>query len=237
MRGVNKEQRPSGRVKHGSLTEGAALLLFAAFLGLSCNSGSEPKDTIEIGYVGGLSGGDYSGRGLPNEAGAEFAVERTGSVRGFPLKFVARDDTEMGAYSGNKGEEVVRQLISDSKVLGVVGPLRSPVAWQVTAAANIAHLAIISPTNTYPCMTLVRDYCQVNSLQLAVAMRPTGKNNYSGSRHLRFTLDQRWPTSRTTHWDYGRSQSGTTASLVEEWWRLTVSQPNSPRPAARSSPV
>jgi branched-chain amino acid transport system substrate-binding protein len=158
--------------------KGAALLLFAAFLGLSCNSGSEPKDTIEIGYIGGLSGGDYSGRGLPNQAGAEFAVERAGSVRGFPLKFVARDDTEMGAYSADKGEEVVRQLISDNKVLGVVGPLRSPVAWRVTAAANIAHLAIISPTNTYPCLTLVRDYCQVNSLQLAVAMRPTGKNNY-----------------------------------------------------------
>jgi branched-chain amino acid transport system substrate-binding protein len=159
--------------------EVVAVVFVATFLGFSCAPGSAPKGTIEIGYIGaGSMGGDYSGPGQPNQLGAAFAIARAGSVRGFTLKFVALDDTEMGAFSADKGEEDVRQLISDDKVLGVVGPLRSPVAYRVTAVANLAHLAIISPTNTYPCLTLVRDYCQMNGQQMLVAMRPTGKNNY-----------------------------------------------------------
>src|SRR5579864_314677 len=65
-----------------------AVLLVATFLGFGCTVGGAPKGTIEIGYIGaGSHGGDYSGPGLPNQAGAAFAVARAGSVRGFTLKF------------------------------------------------------------------------------------------------------------------------------------------------------
>jgi len=72
----------------------------------------------------------------------------------------------------------VQQMISDSKLLGFVGPFNSGVAAAEIPVANNAPLAMISPSNTNECLTLAFDYCQKYAGYTAAALRPTGKNNY-----------------------------------------------------------
>jgi branched-chain amino acid transport system substrate-binding protein len=65
-------------------------------------------------------------------------------------------------------------MISDSKVLGMVGPFNSNVAKAEIPIANSAHLTMISPANTNECLTKDLPYCA----GLAKQLRPTGVNNY-----------------------------------------------------------
>jgi branched-chain amino acid transport system substrate-binding protein len=153
------------------------IVVSAQFLGLNCSAGNAPKRTIEIGYVGSELADEYSQPSPDNEWGAAFAIARARAVRGFTLTFVPLDDTFQGAWSPDKALEDMGKLVSDSRVLGVVGPLRAPESWQAVPIANGAQLAVISPTNTDPCLTKSLDYCRQANRGVA-SLRPTGKNNY-----------------------------------------------------------
>ncbi|MFI5283379.1 MAG: branched-chain amino acid ABC transporter substrate-binding protein, partial [Candidatus Dormibacterales bacterium] len=72
----------------------------------------------------------------------------------------------------------VQQMISNTKILGMVGPFNSGVAAAEIPVANQAPLAMISPSNTNECLTLAFDYCQKYAGYTAAALRPTGMNNY-----------------------------------------------------------
>src|SRR5207302_6395791 len=68
----------------------------------------------------------------------------------------------------------VQQMISNSKVLAMVGPFNSNVARAEIPIANQAPLAMMSPSNTNECLTQTFPYCDPTPAKL----RPTGKNNY-----------------------------------------------------------
>ncbi|HYM95818.1 MAG TPA: branched-chain amino acid ABC transporter substrate-binding protein, partial [Candidatus Sulfotelmatobacter sp.] len=123
------------------------------------------------------SGADASS-GLPTQYGAQFAVTQKGTVDGFTLKFVPFDDAVNGKHDPTKGAQNVQQMISNTKVLGMVGPFNSGVAAAEIPVANQAPLAMISPSNTNECLTLAFDYCQKYAGYTAASLRPTGKNNY-----------------------------------------------------------
>ncbi len=139
------------------------------------------KGTIEIGSDMNITGDELLG--LPVQYGAAFAVARTQSVRGFTLKFVPLDDAVKGHYSVDKGAQNVQQFISDVRVLGMVGPIESVLAKAEIPLANRAGLAMISPTNTSPCLTQtpdqrVIDWCAKLGGPSAADLRPSGRNNY-----------------------------------------------------------
>ncbi|MGH7764035.1 MAG: branched-chain amino acid ABC transporter substrate-binding protein [Candidatus Dormibacteraceae bacterium] len=151
--------------------------LFAFACGSSPSGGSSSKGEIDIASDLPTSGADASS-GLPTQYGAQFAVTQKGTVDGFTLKFVPFDDAVNGVHNPTKGTQNVQQMISNTKILGMVGPFNSGVAAAEIPVANQAPLAMISPSNTNECLTLVFAYCQKYAGYTAAALRPTGKNNY-----------------------------------------------------------
>ena len=159
---------------------GLAVLISAAFVAFACGGTSSTggsKGEIDIASDLPVSGADASS-GLPTQQGAQFAVTRAATVRGYTLKFVPFDDAVNGAHDAQKGVQNVQAMLSNSKVLGMVGPFNSGVAKAEIPVANQAPLAMISPSNTNECLTQSLDYCQAANGFTAASLRPSGKNNY-----------------------------------------------------------
>lgn len=131
-----------------------------------------PDRTIEIGIetTSALTAGDAV------RNGAEFAIARAGSLAGFHLKFVLYDDSNNGVYDEGVGAGNAYTMVGRDSLLGVVGPVFSPVGVSLIPIANKAHLAIISPTSSVQCLTLSRDFCP--EAWSYAALRPNGKNNF-----------------------------------------------------------
>ena len=119
------------------------------------------------------SGADASS-GLPTQNGAAFAVSQTASYKGIKFTFKPFDDTVNGVHDPQKGAQNVQQMLSDPKVLAMVGPFNSNVARAEIPIANQGPLAMMSPSNTNECLTQTFPYCDPQPK----ALRPTGKNNY-----------------------------------------------------------
>lgn len=119
------------------------------------------------------SGADASS-GLPTQNGAAFAVSQTPSYKGIKFTFKPFDDTVNGVHDPQKGAQNVQQMLSDPKVLAMVGPFNSNVARAEIPIANQGPLAMMSPSNTNECLTQTFAYCDPQPK----ALRPTGKNNY-----------------------------------------------------------
>ena len=155
----------------------AATVFAFACGGTTGGGGTTSKGEIDIASDLPVSGADASS-GLPTQYGAQFAVTQKGSVDGFTLKFVPFDDAVNGVHNPTKGAQNVQQMISDNKILGMVGPFNSGVAAAEIPVGNNAPLGMISPSNTNECLTIAFDYCQSYAGYTPSSLRPTGKNNY-----------------------------------------------------------
>ena len=161
-------------------SRGLVALVVATFVAFACGSsggGSSSKGEIDIGSDLPTSGADASS-GLPTQYGAAFAIEQQGTLKGFTLKFTPFDDAVNGKHDPTKGAQNVTQMLSNNKLLGMVGPFNSGVAAAEIPVANQAPLAMISPSNTNECLTIAFDYCQKYAGYTPSSLRPTGKNNY-----------------------------------------------------------
>ena len=119
------------------------------------------------------SGADASS-GLPTQNGVAFALSQTTSYKGIKITFKPYDDTVNGVHDPQKGAQNVQQMLSNSKVVAMVGPFNSNVARAEIPIANQGQLAMMSPSNTNECLTQTFPYCSPQP----AALRPTGKNNY-----------------------------------------------------------
>ncbi|MEU6967613.1 branched-chain amino acid ABC transporter substrate-binding protein [Kitasatospora aureofaciens] len=102
--------------------------------------------TVVIGVDAPLTG-DLSALGLGIRNSVDLAVKTanaTNEVPGVKFEVKALDDTAKPA----PGQQNATQLVSDSKVLGVVGPLNSSVAQSMQQIFDDAGLTEISPANT-----------------------------------------------------------------------------------------
>lgn len=169
---------------------GLAIYSALAFVG-GCSERAAPHETIDIG--GDMS--DILSFDTAVRDGAALAIAQAGSVRGFRLRFVPYDDTAQGAWNADAGAANMQKMVADPRMLGMLGPLRGPVAQSELPIANKAALAMISPTVTEPCLTHPLGRCslftaQSDSQAYALRLRPTGKNNYF---HLAATDDLHGP--------------------------------------------
>ncbi|MFD4912713.1 bifunctional serine/threonine-protein kinase/ABC transporter substrate-binding protein [Streptomyces virginiae] len=124
--------------------------------GTAGNGAAGAAVTVVIGVDAPLSGG-LSAMGLGVKNSADLAVRtanETGHVPGVRFEIKALDD---GADPA-KGEANAARFVSDEKVLGVVGPLNSGVAKTLVAPLARANMAVVSPSNTDPVLTLGPDW-------------------------------------------------------------------------------
>ncbi len=140
-------------------------------------SGGTSKGEIIIASDLPVSGADASD-GIPTQNGVQFAVESTGSIKGFKLTWKGFDDTVNGAHDPQKGTQNVQQMLNDSTILGMVGPFNSNVAAAEIPVGNRGSLAMVSPSNTNDCLTKPEFGGKPCTDPNPKNLRPTGVNNY-----------------------------------------------------------
>src|SRR5262245_40258903 len=147
------------------------LLLVMLLIGVGCSPAmppANPADVLSIASDFPLSGN--FGAGSLSEAVA-FAVAQASSVGRYHLAVRSFDDSLAGYPEPVKGAQNVKRMLQDPSVVGMVGPLNSPVAAQEIPTASAGQLPMIAPTTTFNCLTLKLVGCQPPP-------RPGGRNNF-----------------------------------------------------------
>ena len=140
------------------------------------------KGTITVATDLPLTGGDATDGPFP-QRGAELAVDQANSAHtlgGCTLKYESKDDASV-AQNGHDpavGAQNITALAQDPSVVGVVGPFNSSVALTEIPVASQNHLALVSPSNTNPCLTVVLPVCSDPSVNIPTASLYKGPHTY-----------------------------------------------------------
>jgi branched-chain amino acid transport system substrate-binding protein len=137
---------------------GSLLMSFTACVDKSGNSGPTPAggDVIKIGVYGDTSGATSS-FGQSTRNGIELAFEEinaAGGVNGKKLEMVFADDQG----TPEKAKTVIQKLISQDKVVAVLGEVASSNSLAAAPVAQEAKIPMITPSSTNPKVTEVGDY-------------------------------------------------------------------------------
>lgn len=115
-----------------------------------------PSTTIRLGTdlpVTGLEKED----GQPVQDGVDMAIQlanRNNVLPGYTLVPDYKDDTGRNdQHDPQVGVQNINTLLQDGLVAGIIGPFNSNVAATEIPLADQAFLPLISPSNTYPCLT------------------------------------------------------------------------------------
>ena len=129
-----------------------------------------------------LTGGDATDGPFPQLA-AELAVTQANAnhlLGGCTLKYISKDDSTVlkNGHDPAQGAANITALASDGTVMGVVGPFNSSVALAEIPVASQNHLALISPSNTNPCLTAVVAVCSDPTIKIDTASLYPGAHSY-----------------------------------------------------------
>ena len=148
--------------KHRLVAVGATLL--AASMAFSAcgsraesggNSGESSTKVAKIGVIAPLSG-DLSALGLGIRNSVDLAIRQANDqnlIPGWKLEMEAEDDQA----TPDVGKNAATKLAGDDEVVGVVGTLNSSVAQSVQPVLASANIAMVSPANTNPTLTVGPD--------------------------------------------------------------------------------
>lgn len=161
------------------LALGAAALVTA--LGACGNTGTSnnglPGGTVCIGSELPTSGQDGT-EGVPARNGVALAVKQNPDL-GSGYKLEERDFNDVspqtGVHDGPTGAQNVQQMLGINCILAFVGPFNSGVAGAEIPVAASGGLAMISPANTNPGLTL-QQYSATYGFNYAT-LHPSGKPN------------------------------------------------------------
>jgi len=129
-----------------------------------------------------LTGGDATDGPFPQLA-AELAVNQAIAAKlmgGCTLKYISKDDSTVlkNGHDPAQGAANITALASDGTVMGVVGPFNSSVALAEIPVASQNHLAVISPSNTNPCLTAVVAVCSDPTIKIDTSALYPGAHTY-----------------------------------------------------------
>jgi branched-chain amino acid transport system substrate-binding protein len=129
-----------------------------------------------------LTGGDRTDGPFPQLA-AQLAVTQANAnhlLGGCTLKYISKDDSSVlkNGHDPATGATNIAALASDATVMGVIGPFNSSVALAEIPKVSQAHLALISPSNTSPCLTVVVAVCSDPTIKINTASLYPGPHTY-----------------------------------------------------------
>ena len=174
----------------------AAASLLLLIVAVACQSGQNPSSPAEILIATDMPITTVNSEIMLEQA-VDYAIRQQPSIEGYRLGYWALDDSLGGAFSQLRARENAKRIVADRRVLGMVGPLSSFLAKVEVPEANLAHLAMVSPTTTSSCLTVADRPCSPT----ASALRPTGSNNL-------FRISPRDPEQGKAVADYAASQLG-----------------------------
>jgi len=140
------------------------------------------KGTITVATDLPLTGGDRTDGPFPQLA-AQLAVTQANAnhlLGGCTLKYISKDDSSVlkNGHDPAQGAANIAALASDATVMGVIGPFNSSVALAEIPKVSQAHLALISPSNTSPCLTVVVAVCSDPTIKINTASLYPGPHTY-----------------------------------------------------------
>jgi len=137
------------------------------------------KGTITVATDLPLTGGDVTD-GPYVQLAAQLAVTQANASKlfgGCTLKYISKDDSTIvkGGHDPAQGAANITALASDATLMGVIGPFNSSVALAEIPVASRNGLAMISPSNTNPCLTVVVAVCSDPTIKINTAsLYPAG---------------------------------------------------------------
>lgn len=109
--------------------------------------GCGKKETVKIGFMGPMTGGDSNYGKLMSQA-AKIAVEEfnaQGGILGYNAELIIEDDQG----SVEKGNPAIEKLAGIDKVYGIIGAVFSSVSLAVAPKAEASKIIMISPSSTH----------------------------------------------------------------------------------------
>jgi branched-chain amino acid transport system substrate-binding protein len=137
------------------LTRLGAAIAAASLIVAACGGSSGGAKVLKIGISLPLSGSSLASAG-PARDGALLAIKEAnaaGTIKGYTLQAFILDHAVNGVHDPQQGAKDMTTLVSDSGVVGVVGPFNSSVAKVQIPISNEAGLLQCSPANTNPDLT------------------------------------------------------------------------------------
>ena len=130
-------------------------MALTAFSGTAFANAKHPatsKPTFDLAYEGPLSGGN-SQLGLNMSYSVQYAINQANAGKSFgklpfKLKYMQKDDQGSATLSPTDAQE----LVSNSSVIGVVGPAFSGATKAAEPTFSANHLATVSPSATLPAL-------------------------------------------------------------------------------------
>ena len=150
----------------------SALLPIAFYLAVATTAICQ--DEIPIGEFASITGGSAS-FGQSSHKGTALAVDElnaAGGVLGKKLKLITEDDQSLAGQPAT----IVRKLISQDKVVAVLGEVASSKSLEAAPICQQNKVPMISPASTNPKVTEVGDYifriCFIDPFQGTVMRHP-----------------------------------------------------------------
>ena len=146
MRRFAKPMKPLSRSK-------IVLSLAALFI---AGGGLRAQEEIAVGEFASLTGGSAS-FGQSSHKGTALAIEEVnaqGGVLGKKIKLITEDDQSQAGQPAT----IVRKLISQDKVVAVLGEVASSKSLEAAPICQQSKVPMISPASTNPKVTEVGDY-------------------------------------------------------------------------------
>lgn len=142
----------------------SAVLVIAGCNGTTASPGASGAagKTIKIGTEFPMSGAETA-NGEPSANGVKLAIKQAnakGTVAGYTIDINVQDDAVNGVHNPTQGAANLHTLVSDTTVVGVVGPFNSNVAQAEIPIGNAAGLLQCSPANTNTGLTYPPDSAQ-----------------------------------------------------------------------------
>jgi len=152
-----------------------AAVIVSGLAAVACQGVEEAASRPDIIITSDLPVSAYNaGEILALEQAIGFAIGQQPTIEGYKLAYWSLDNSLGAQHSQVRGRANVRRMIANPRVLGMVGPHSSFIAAVEMPEANVAHLAMVSPTTTGSCLTVAERPCSPT----AASLRPSGSNNY-----------------------------------------------------------
>jgi branched-chain amino acid transport system substrate-binding protein len=132
----------------------AVLVVFAVPLSAQ---GSSDAASPKIGFIGPMTG-DNSNYGVLSNNSAKLAVEQFNATGGFDGKIKVTLVTEDSEGGSEKGLSAIEKLSSSDKIVGLIGPVFTGVAFAVGERVQNEGIVMLSPSATHADITAIGDY-------------------------------------------------------------------------------
>jgi branched-chain amino acid transport system substrate-binding protein len=136
-----------------------AFALLGGVIATACQTGAGPTSPPDIIIASDMPRSAFALDSAPWQQAIDLAIGQAGSIGGYTLGYLPLDDSLSANQSPLRGVNNVGRMIENPRVLGMVGPFNSGIAYAEIPVAGVADLAMLSPSNTNTCVTLDVPFC------------------------------------------------------------------------------